>query len=84
MLFTAAKAAHLSFLPQGQAERYSRALSMVAAQDDEGFGNCTNHGACQEACPKGISVHYIARLNRDFARAVFSGEGMQQGVSGRD
>jgi succinate dehydrogenase / fumarate reductase iron-sulfur subunit len=78
MLFTAAKAAHLSYLPQGQAERDSRALSMVTAHDEEGFGNCTNHGACQEACPKGISVRYIARLNRDLVRAVLSGVGMEQ------
>jgi succinate dehydrogenase / fumarate reductase iron-sulfur subunit len=75
MLFTAAKAAHLSFLPQGQAERYQRAVQMVAAHDDEGFGNCTNHGACQEACPKGISVEYIARLNRDFLSGVLRGYG---------
>jgi succinate dehydrogenase / fumarate reductase iron-sulfur subunit len=46
---------------------------MVAAHDDHGFGNCTNHGACQEVCPKGISVDYIARLNRDFIRALFVG-----------
>jgi len=82
MLFTAAKAAHLSYLPQGRAERYTRVLSMVAAHDDEGFGNCTNHGACQEACPKGISVHYIARLNRDLVRAVLSGVGMEEGAGG--
>jgi succinate dehydrogenase / fumarate reductase iron-sulfur subunit len=44
---------------------------MVEAHDDHGFGNCTNHGACQEVCPKGISVDYIARLNRDFIRALF-------------
>jgi succinate dehydrogenase / fumarate reductase iron-sulfur subunit len=73
MLFTAAKAAPLSYLPQGQPERYSRALERVAAHDDHGFGTCTNHGACQEVCPKGISVDYIARLNRDFIRALFVG-----------
>jgi succinate dehydrogenase / fumarate reductase, iron-sulfur subunit len=73
MLFTAAKAAHLSYLPQGQTERLPRAAGMVASHDSEGFGNCTNHGACQEACPKGISVEYIARLNRDFLRATLSG-----------
>lgn len=65
MLFTAAKISHLGLLPQGQPERDSRALEMVAVHDAEGFGNCTNHGACQVACPKGISVDYIARLNRD-------------------
>jgi succinate dehydrogenase / fumarate reductase iron-sulfur subunit len=72
MLFTAAKAAHLSYLPQGQPERYSRALAMVEAHDDHGFGNCTNHGACQEVCPKGISVDYIARLNRDFMKGLLT------------
>lgn len=73
MLFTAAKAAHLSYLPQGQAERASRAAEMVLVQDNEGFGNCTNHGACQEVCPKGISVDYISRLNRDLVQATLSG-----------
>ena len=65
MLFTAAKISHLGLLPQGQPERDSRALSMVGTHDAEGFGNCTNHGACEVACPKGIGVKYIARLNRD-------------------
>lgn len=65
MLFTAAKVGHLGLLPQGQPERYTRVVDMVAQHDLEGFGNCTNHGACQEACPKGISVDFIARLNRD-------------------
>ncbi|MEJ2202607.1 MAG: succinate dehydrogenase/fumarate reductase iron-sulfur subunit [Gemmatimonadota bacterium] len=65
MLFTAAKVSHLGLLPQGQPERYTRVLDMVAQHDAEGFGSCTNHGACQEACPKGISVDFIARLNRD-------------------
>ncbi len=73
MLFTAAKAAHLSYLPQGQTERLQRAADMVTAHDEEGFGNCTNHGACQEVCPKGISVDYIGRLNRDVLRATLSG-----------
>jgi succinate dehydrogenase / fumarate reductase iron-sulfur subunit len=69
MLFTAAKVAHLGLLPQGQPERESRVRAMVAAMDGEGFGNCTNHGACQEACPVDISVDFIARLNRDFLKA---------------
>jgi succinate dehydrogenase / fumarate reductase, iron-sulfur subunit len=73
MLFTAAKAAHLSYLPQGQPERMERALGMADRHDVEGFGNCTNHGACQEACPKGIRVAYIARLNRDVLRATLRG-----------
>ena len=70
MLFTAAKVAHLGLLPQGQPERDQRVIDMVAQHDDEGFGNCTNHGACQTACPKGISVDYIARLNRDLFKAT--------------
>jgi len=70
MLFTAAKAAHLAFLPQGQPERASRTRAMVLTHDDEGFGHCTNHGACQNACPKGISVDYIARFNRDYLRSL--------------
>ncbi len=73
MLFTASKAAHLSYLPQGQPERLQRAASLVETHDREGFGSCTNHGACQEVCPKGISVDYIARLNRDLVRASMAG-----------
>ncbi len=72
MLFMSAKVGHLGFLPQGQPERYERVLKMVQVQDDEGFGNCTNHGACQNACPKGISVDFIARLNRDLVRATLT------------
>jgi succinate dehydrogenase / fumarate reductase, iron-sulfur subunit len=79
MLFTAAKAAHLSYLPQGQPERMERALGLAAQHDDEGFGNCTNHGACQEACPKGISVDYISRLNRDVLTASLRGVGLTVG-----
>lgn len=69
MLFTAAKVAHLSRLPQGQPERSERVLDMVLQQDAEGLGHCTNHGACQNACPKVISVDTIARLNHDLLRA---------------
>jgi succinate dehydrogenase iron-sulfur subunit len=69
MLFTAAKVVHLGLMPQGKAEADSRVLEMVATHDSEGFGNCTNHGACQEACPKGISVDVIARLNRSLVVA---------------
>jgi len=68
-LFTAAKATHLGVLPQGQPERDRRALAMVAQMDEEGFGGCTLHGECQEACPKGISIDAIMQLNRDFIRA---------------
>jgi succinate dehydrogenase / fumarate reductase iron-sulfur subunit len=70
MLFTAAKITHLARLPQGQAERRERVLEMLAQHDDEGFGTCTNHGACQNACPKGISVDTIAQLNRDLLGAL--------------
>ena len=73
MLFTAAKVTHLGLLPQGQPERYERVVGMVGAHDAEGFGNCTNHGACQNACPKGISVDTIARLNRDVLVSAFRG-----------
>ncbi len=70
MLFVAAKASHLGLLPQGQPERYERARKMVAAMDAEGFGACTNHGECMAACPKEISIDFIARLNRDYLKAV--------------
>ena len=69
MLFVAAKASHLGYLPQGQPERYSRALKMVEQMDKEGFGTCTNHGECSKACPKEIRQEFIARLNRDYLRA---------------
>jgi succinate dehydrogenase / fumarate reductase iron-sulfur subunit len=69
MLFTAAKVSHLGLLPQGQPERMVRALAMVRQMDAEGFGGCTNHFECMAACPKGISVNFIARMNADFTRA---------------
>ncbi len=71
-LFTAAKIAHLGLLPQGQPERMSRATSMVARMDAEGFGGCTNHGECEAVCPKGISVGNIAQMNRDFLRGAIT------------
>ena len=70
MLFTAAKVAHLGLLPQGQPERFERVVNMVHQMDDEDFGGCTNHGECQEACPKGISIKYITRMNRDYVKAT--------------
>ncbi len=70
MLFTAAKVSHLGLLPQGQPERYDRVVRMVETMDLEGFGNCTNHSLCQSACPKNISVDFIARLNRDWMKAM--------------
>jgi succinate dehydrogenase / fumarate reductase iron-sulfur subunit len=72
MLFTAAKVSHLALLPQGQPERLQRVLSMVERMDQEGFGSCTNHGACEAACPKGISIDFIALLNRDYLKAVLT------------
>jgi succinate dehydrogenase / fumarate reductase iron-sulfur subunit len=71
MLFVAAKISHLGLLPQGQPERYNRARAMVAQMDAEGFGTCTNHGECEAACPKGITLENIARMNRDFIKASF-------------
>jgi succinate dehydrogenase / fumarate reductase iron-sulfur subunit len=67
-LFTAAKITHLGLLPQGQPERFDRALRMVHQMDLEGFGGCTLYGECQEACPKEISIDTITRMNRDFLR----------------
>lgn len=69
MLFVAAKVSQLSLLPQGQPERKKRALAMVSTMDDEGFGNCRNYYECEAACPKEISVKFIARLNREFMKA---------------
>jgi succinate dehydrogenase / fumarate reductase iron-sulfur subunit len=69
MLFTSAKAAHLNLLPQGQAEKDARVLNMVSKMDESGFGNCRNYGECSAACPKDISLDYIAKLNRDHAKA---------------
>lgn len=69
MLFVSAKVSQLSLLPQGQPEKHSRVMNMVAAMDEEGFGNCTNTGACEAECPKGISLENIARMNRDYIYA---------------
>lgn len=69
-LFTSAKIAHLGLLPQGQAEREKRALRMVGQMDAEGFGACSNTGACSVSCPKEIPLHEIARMNREYLRAT--------------
>ena len=69
MLFTSAKVSQFSLLPQGQVEREDRVLNMVNQMDLEGFGACTNTGACEAQCPKGISVKNIARMNREFLMA---------------
>jgi succinate dehydrogenase / fumarate reductase, iron-sulfur subunit len=67
-LFTSAKLNHLNLLPQGQPERYQRTQAMVDTME-QFFGSCTNHGECQEACPKEISIDFIAYMNRDYAKA---------------
>ena len=72
MLFTSAKAAHLNLLPQGQPEKNKRVLAMVRQMDAMGFGNCTNQYECEAACPKGITVDNIAKLNRDYMIACAS------------
>jgi succinate dehydrogenase / fumarate reductase iron-sulfur subunit len=69
-LFTGAKITHLNLLPQGQAERYSRVESMVETMDAY-FGSCTNHGECEAACPKEISIDVIALMNADYLKAKF-------------
>lgn len=74
MLFTSAKVSHLSLLPQGRPEAKKRAQNMVAQMDREGFGFCSNVGACEAECPKEISIENIARLNREYLVAVFTEE----------
>jgi succinate dehydrogenase / fumarate reductase, iron-sulfur subunit len=74
MLFVSAKVSQLALLPQGEPERESRVLNMVAQMDKEGFGNCTNTYACEAECPKEISVANIARLNREYLKAGLSTE----------
>ncbi|MEN8238149.1 MAG: succinate dehydrogenase/fumarate reductase iron-sulfur subunit [Actinomycetota bacterium] len=69
-LFTAAKMQHLNLLPQGQPERYLRAAAMVETME-EYFGSCTNYGECEKACPKNISIDFIAMMNRDYVKAQF-------------
>ncbi len=69
MLFAAAKVAHLAALPQGRAEAAKRVCMMTEAMLHHGFGNCSNHYECEAVCPKGIKVHFIAKLNREFMKA---------------
>lgn len=69
MLFTSAKITQLGLLPQGQPERWSRVQAMVRQMDEEGFGNCTNTGACEAECPKEITLMNISRMNNDFFSA---------------
>ncbi|MEX2133031.1 MAG: succinate dehydrogenase/fumarate reductase iron-sulfur subunit, partial [Acidimicrobiia bacterium] len=69
-LFTAAKINHLSLLPQGQAERWTRVEGMVDTMEQY-FGSCTNYGECEKACPKSISIDFIAMMNADYVKAKF-------------
>ncbi len=80
-LFTAAKITHLGSLPQGEPERYRRALTMVGRMDLEGFGSCSLFGECQEACPKSISIDTIIRMNRDYIKATALNAGMETAVT---
>ena len=81
-LFVGAKIAQLGLLPQGQPERESRALKMVAAMGKELFGQCTNIGACEAVCPKSIKLEVIARMNRDFLKAAWTWRGEQASSGG--
>jgi succinate dehydrogenase / fumarate reductase, iron-sulfur subunit len=74
MLFVGAKVSQYALLPQGRVEADRRVKNMVRQMDEEGFGNCTNTGACEIECPKGISLENIARLNREFLKAAVTSE----------
>lgn len=74
MLFVSAKVSQMALLPQGRVEAKERVLNMVHQMDIEGFGNCTNTGACEVECPKGISLENIARMNREYLKAVVTSE----------
>ena len=83
MLFVGAKVSQLALLPQGQPERHDRVRNMVARMDAEGFGTCTNHGECEAACPKGIRMEFIARMNSDLFRAALLAGRRQSGSGDR-
>ncbi|MBS1640769.1 MAG: succinate dehydrogenase/fumarate reductase iron-sulfur subunit [Bacteroidetes bacterium] len=74
MLFLSAKVSHLALLPQGEPERHSRVLNMIDQMDKEGFGSCTNTGACEATCPKEISISNIAKLNQEYLCASLTSE----------
>jgi len=82
MLFSGAKVSQLALLPQGQPERWLRVRKAVAAMDEAGFGACTNHGECEAACPKGIKLDVIARMNRDYLWATLMGAQELKGGGG--
>lgn len=73
-LFTGAKLAHLSLLPQGKVERDQRVVNMVDQMEEEGFGDCSNHAECEAVCPKGISISAIAKMRKDYMHAILNGE----------
>ena len=79
MLFVAAKVSQMALLPQGQVEREDRAINMLAQMDEEGFGACTNTGACSATCPKGISLSTIARFNREYNSAMIKAKPQKAG-----
>jgi succinate dehydrogenase / fumarate reductase iron-sulfur subunit len=81
-LFTSAKISHLGLLPQGQPERWTRAEAMVEQMEGEGFGSCSNHRECEAVCPKGISIDFIARMNRDYLLAKAKGKFESKGGGG--
>lgn len=74
MLFVSAKVSQLATLPQGQVERESRVKNMVAKMDEMGFGSCTNTYSCEAACPKGISVNFIAKMNNEYGKALLQNQ----------
>ena len=82
MLFVGAKVSHFMHLPQGRVERDTRARSLVAAMDAEGFGNCTNQYECEAVCPKEIPVRVIAEMNREFVRSKLLEEPPKKSVGG--
>lgn len=84
MLFVSAKNAHLNLLPQGKVEKDKRTLAMVAAMDEAGFGNCSNYYECEAACPKSISVDFIAKLNRDYFAASVRNKVVAKPAGSRD
>ncbi len=81
-LFMSAKVGHLGVLPQGQAERDARVLSMVQVHEESGFGGCSNHYECEGACPKEISVKWIARMNREYIKAAATFKPADDGKGG--
>jgi succinate dehydrogenase / fumarate reductase, iron-sulfur subunit len=78
-LFTSAKVSHLGLLPQGQPERYERVVRMVEVMESM-FGSCTNYGECEAVCPKGISINWIAKMNKDYLKAQFKTLGARPAV----